>query len=147
MKGCKQGMAGIFDAFVFLGIASLVSVSMLTAFAAPSPLEEERQQRVEDSLTVLLRTTVKDADGNARALQDLLLTGRGADDGTEEEIALTLELLLPGWEWTWSARRSGIEIAVVSTSAVVPEGTVYCSIVRETLQGEVVEYRLEAWLT
>jgi hypothetical protein len=147
MRRSKQGMAGIFDAFVFLAIASLVSVSLLTSFVPPSPAEEERQRRVEDSLTVLLRTTVKDADGNGRALQHLLLTGRGANDGMEEEIAMTLELLLPGWEWTWSARRSGIEIAAVSTSDVVPEGTVYCSIVRETLQGEAVEYRLEAWLT
>ncbi len=147
MRRSKQGMAGIFDAFVFLAIASLVSVSLLTSFVPPSPAEEERQRRVEDSLTVLLRTTVKDADGNARTLQDLLLTGRGANDSMEEEIAMTLELLLPGWEWTWSARRSGIEIAAVATSDVVPEGTVYCSIVRETLQGEAVEYRLEAWLT
>ncbi len=139
-------MAGIFDAFVFLAIASLVSVSLLTAFGAPSPEEGEEQRRVEDSLTVLLRATVIDSDGNARSLQEMYLSRSVTGDGIEDEITMTLEMLLPGWEWRWSVHRSGIEVAVVATNMIVPEGTVYCSIIHSALLGEAVEYRLAAWL-
>lgn len=146
MRWGNEGMAGIFDAFVFLAIASLVSVSLLAAFTAPSPEEGEEQRRVEDSLTVLLRMTVTGADGNVRALQETLLMSGGAGERVEEKISMTLEMLLPGWEWRWSVHRSGTELAAVSSSSIVPEGTVYCSIVRGTLHGELVEHRLEAWL-
>jgi hypothetical protein len=146
MRWSREGMAGIFDAFVFLAIASLVSVSLLAAFSAPSLEEGEEQQRVEDSLTVLLRTTVKGADSNAQVLQEVFLMSKDVGQEMEVQISMTLDLLLPGWDWRWSVHRSGTEIAVVSISPIVPEGTVYCSIVRQTFHGEVVEYRLEAWL-
>ena len=146
MKGSREGMAGIFDAFVFLAIASLVSVSLLAAVDGPSPEEGEQQQRIEDSLTVLLRATVRDGDGNARSLQEVYLSRSGTQDSIDDEITMTLGMLLPGWEWRWSVHRSGNEVAAVATSEIVPEGTVYCSTAQSTLLGEVVKYRLEAWL-
>ncbi len=140
----KHAMAGLFDAFVFLAIAALVSVSLLTALSPSAEKEGDGQQQVESTLTVVLRSTVRDGDGNSRSVQETLLSSGGADNGSEEHIARTLDLLLPGWEWRWTVHRADGD-EVLSNSDEQAPGAVHCSIAHSTFQGQAVEYRLEAW--
>lgn len=143
MRRDRRALAGIFDALIFLAIASLVSVSMLSALGGPSPTEDDRYKRVDAAHTVLLRSTVIDARGNQATIEEVFKLDQVERAGYENNITAILDLLLPGTEWRWSVVNGGRSWAY--GNVVVPEGEVYCSIVRAPFNGSEVEYRLDAW--
>lgn len=143
----RTGMAAIFDALVFIAVASVASTTLLTAFSDKMPEMGDEQELVENAHMVLLRSTVSGPNGNPYSVQELFLIADGVENGIAEHIPMALELLLPGWNWCWTVERGGKEVAVIVHGQAGADITLYCSITHVTYQGEQVEYRLEAWPT
>ena len=135
----------MFDALMFLAVASVVSVTLLAAFGDRTSAGDDRQEMVENVHTVLLRSTAIGHDNNSHPVQELLVAARGGEEATEATVHRTLELLLPGWDWCWSVHRDGSKVMELSHGRSVAGATVYCSITRTSYQNEQIEYRLEAW--
>jgi hypothetical protein len=141
----SDGVAALFDALMFLAITSVVSVALLSAFTGHAVTEQNGvQERVEATHLVLLRSTMTDGTGNPHSLEELFKLGiieNGRHDG---QIVGTLDHLLAGMEWRWSALWAG---GTFVTGSPDPPGAaaVYCSLVRAPLDGGEVTFRLEAW--
>lgn len=138
-------MAGMFDALMFLAVASVVSVTLLAAFGERTSAGDDRHEMVEDAHLVLLRSTAVGPDGNPHSVQELFVTAVCGDDVTKGKVHRTLELLLPGWDWCWSVHRGGSVVVEVYHGRSGVGESIYCSIVRTSYQDEQIEYRLEAW--
>ena len=144
MIGERTGLTAIFDALIFLAIASLVSVTLLTALGAPSSHSDEGVvSRVSSSHLVMLRTTVADSSGNPCTLEDLFKLESVDVRRYEDNLTLVLDLLLTGLEWRWTVEHEGH--LWTFGDEVGPSGDLFSSIVRAPFDGSVVEYRLEAW--
>lgn len=142
----KRGIAGLFDALIFLAIASVVSVALLSAFAPQTlgPLGKE-QERVEAAHTVLLRSTVFDEAGNSHTVEELFKTGAvqgGEYDGRLRDV---LDHLLPGMAWRWTVLSDEGAFALGTTDVPGKGVPLFCSLVHAPMGGEVVDFRLVAW--
>ncbi|MDW5563657.1 MAG: hypothetical protein SA339_10560 [Methanomassiliicoccus sp.] len=142
MRRDRRALAGLFDALIFLAIASLVSVSLLSAIGV-SHDDGRRDHRVDAVHTALLRSTVDDSMGNPCSVQDLFKLEVVGPKDHEEEISSVLELLLIGKEWRWSVIYG--ERSWSYGTDTVPDDTVRCSVVRAPFNGSFIEYRLEVW--
>jgi hypothetical protein len=144
MKRDRRAIAGLFDALIFLAIASLVSVSLLSALGGPASADDEMQKKVDAAHRVLLRTTVDDPRGNPTPIEEMFKIDSVEGMECGKNITMVLDLLLPGTEWRWSAEKGDRSWAFGNES--VPGGTIYCSIIRAPFNGSVVEYRLDVWI-
>ncbi|MBI0584087.1 MAG: hypothetical protein ISF22_07655 [Methanomassiliicoccus sp.] len=139
----RRALAGLFDALIFLAIAALVSVSLLSMLGAPSSETDDREMdRVEAAHTVLLRSTVIDASGNPGSLERLFMLENVDGGRYENNITLVLDLLLPGREWRWSVHYGDRSWTF---GGEVMAGEVHCSILRTSFDGSELEFRLESW--
>lgn len=143
MRQDRRALAGLFDALIFLAIASLVSVSLLSVLGGPSPAGGHQGERVDASHTALLRSTVPDEKGNQVTIEELFMLQLADRVDIEGNITSILDLLLPGTEWRWSVQIGSKNWSFGRTE--IPPGPVYCSIVRAPFNGFEVIYRLECW--
>lgn len=143
MRLDRRGLAGLFDALIFLTIASLVSVSLLSALGAPSSAGDRQSERVDAAHVVLLRSTVPDAAGNQISVEEIFMLQLADRVDCGDNITGMLDLLLPGTEWRWTVE-SGPHNWTFGR-ATVPPGPVYCSVVRAPFNGSEVVYRLDCW--
>jgi len=143
MRRDKRALAGILDALIFLAIASLVAVSLLSACGHPSRSDDAVGERVDAAHAVLLRSTVLDAQGNSMTVEEAFKLGTLGPDVYENNVTMVLDLLLPGMEWRWSVER-GADTWTYGDQEV-PTGEVYCSLIRAPLDDAELIYRLDAW--
>jgi hypothetical protein len=142
----RDGIAALFDALVFLAIASVVSVALLSAFSGTDPGPEGGlQSRVEAAHLVLLRSSVKDGDGNAHSLEALCKLNSELGTEHREHIEDIMDLLLSGLGWRWTVQCGDTGTDLGSTAVPGPGEPVYCSLVRAPIGDEAVVFRLEAW--
>lgn len=140
----KEGIAALFDALIFLAIAALVSVVLLSAFSGGERGPDgEQQTRVEAAHLVLLRSTVEDEVGNNHTVEEMFKLNSVA--GSAVHIEATMDLLLPGLEWRWTVQCGGTSTGYGSTTAPGAGEPLFCSQVRAPLDGAEVVFRLEAW--
>lgn len=138
----RGGLAGLFDALIFLAIASLVSVSLLSALSAPSSHQEAGSGRVDAAHSVLLRSTVSDARGNPLTIEEVFKL-RASGDAYASNISMVLGLLLQGLEWRWTVETPSRPYAFGQET--VADGPILCSVIRAPFDGGEVVFRLEAW--
>lgn len=138
----RRGIAGLFDALIFLAIASLVSASLIASLSAHGSSVEARNERIDTAHTVLLRSTVNDSRGNPVTIEELFKL-RDSGGSYEDHITAVLDLLLPRSGWRWSVERG--EHRWTFGSGSVPEGDVICSVLRAPIGDQEVVYRLDAW--
>lgn len=142
----KDGVAALFDALIFLAIAALVSVALLSAFnGGERGPDGEQRSRVEAAHLVLLRSTVEDDGGNNHSLEELFKVNYRAGTGIRDHIEATMDLLLPGLEWRWTVRCQDTTAGYGSTTGPGPGEPLFCSLVRAPLGSEEVVFRLEVW--
>ncbi len=148
MMGKRDGIAALFDALIFLAIASLVSVALFSAFNAEDrePCGDERS-RVEAAHQVLLRSTIEDNEGNALSLEELFKLSGPEGWVNKERIEKILDLLLPGLGWKWTVLSGENMIDYGSAPVPGPGEPLFCSLVRAPINGEEMVFRLEAWST
>jgi hypothetical protein len=143
MRNDRRGLAGLFDALIFLTVASVVSVSLLSALGGTSSAGSEQDERVDAVHNVLLRSTVIDGRGNPISIEEEFKLNTGDRTGLEDNISAILDLLLPGSEWRWSVEH-GPRVWTFGKD-IVPDGPVHCSIARAPFNGGEVVYRLDVW--
>jgi hypothetical protein len=96
-KSDRKGMAALFDALMFLSVMSVVSVTVLVAFAPTRPGDNDTQSYVQKCHSVLLGTTLRSwSDSSARlmpvsdAIAALLAIGKPLPDRISSEIGAML---------------------------------------------------------
>jgi hypothetical protein len=142
MRRDRRGLAGLFDALIFLAIASLVSVSLLSALGGQQPHREVGSERTDIVHEVLLRSTVADVRGNPVTIEEAFKLG-ASGERYGGNISMVLDLLLPGSGWQWTVETSSRSYAFGSEA--VTSGPVYCSVVRAPIDGGEVVFRLQVW--
>ncbi len=142
----KDAIAALFDALVFLSIAALVSVALLSAFSGGEGRPNgEQQTRVDAAHLVLLRSTVEDGDGNNHSVEELFKLNGVAGSEVRVHIETTMDLLVSGSGWRWTVTCGDFSV-VYGTSTVPGAGEpLFCSLVRAPLDGEEMVFRLEVW--
>jgi hypothetical protein len=144
----RDGIAALFDALIFLAIASLVAVALLSAFSGGEQgPDEEVQSRVEAAHLVLLRSTLRDAGGNDHPVEELFKLEGVGDGEYQDPIEDVTDLLLPGLGWRWTVQCGDTILSYGSATLPGPREPLFCSLVRAPLNGEEVVFRLEAWST
>ena len=140
------GIAGLFDALLFLAIASVVSVALLSAFShqAAGPLGRE-QDRVEAAHTVLLRSTVVDGAGNSLSVEELFKIEAVEEGEYGIRLGGMLEHLLSGMGWCWTVRHDDHTFTIGSSDLPGIDQPLFCSKVSAPMEGGEVTFRLEAW--
>lgn len=139
----RRALAGILDALIFLAIASLVAVSLLSAYGHTYRSDDAVSERVDAAHAVLLRSTVLDVQGNFMTVEEAFKLETVGPCVYENNVTMALDLLLPGMEWRWSVERGAGTWTYGDQE--VPKGEVYCSLVRAPLDNGEVIYRLDAW--
>jgi hypothetical protein len=109
-KSDRKGMAALFDALMFLSVMSVVSVTVLVAFAPTRPGDNDTQSYVQKCHSVLLGTTLRSwSDSSARlmpisdAIAALLAIGKPLPDRISSEIGAMLRgLFEPQFRAEWT---------------------------------------------
>jgi hypothetical protein len=142
----KRGIAGLFDALLFLAIVSVVSAALLSAFShqAAGPLGRE-QDRVEAAHTVLLRSTVVDGAGNSLSVEELFKIEAVEQGEYDVRLGGMLEHLLSGMRWCWTVQHDDHTFTIGSADLPGMDEPLFCSKVSAPLEGGEVTFRLEAW--
>ena len=143
MRPDRRGLAGLFDALIFLAIASLVSVSLLSALGGLSPAGGHQSERVDAAHITLLRSTVLDEQGNQVTIEELFMLKLAERVDRGKNITSILDLLLPGTEWRWSVQTDSQNWCFGRTTIL--SGPVFCSTFRAPFNGSEVVYRLDCW--
>ena len=139
----KEGVAALFDAMMFLAIAAVVSVALLSTFSGQQDEVAGRmQEEVEAAHLVLLRSTVVDGMGNAHPIEELFKLGE-VNDNADENITTILDLLIPGSDWRWTVERGGLTHSISTMPTWPGEGAVFCSVIRAPIDGGEICFRLE----
>lgn len=148
MRRDRRGMAAMFDALMFLAVASIVSVALLGAFSgAAGPQDQAVQEKVEAAHLVLLRSTL--AGGSGDNITVLEMTAAEVADRAQgsslDMAAEALPLLLPGMGFEWRVECG--ERTLVTSSSGPPAGSdIYCSQVDMGMPWGQVVFRLRAWV-
>jgi hypothetical protein len=143
MRSDRRALAGLFDALVFLAIASLVSVTMLSAMGGTSSANDRQSERVDAAHMALLRSTVPDDQGNQMTIEEIFMLRRTDRVNCEANITSILDLMLSGNGWRWSVE-TGSENWTFGTT-ILPPGPICCSVVRAPFNGSEVVFRLDCW--
>ena len=138
MKKSNNGQSAIFDALIFLAVASVVSASLMGAVATPEQSSDtETQSFVERAHSILLRTTPRpselaslslDIGGNKTlTLFEVIVLGlvtaeqmSSPDplDNMKGCLAAVLDgLLTPGYDYAWWAEHNSTIIHISSLSS------------------------------
>lgn len=148
MRRDRRGVAAMFDALMFLAVASVVSVVLLGAFSGASgPQDKVVQEKVEAAHLVLLRSTLPSGSGNNITVMEMAAAEViGTRSGSSIDMASeALPLLLPGMGFLWEVGCG--ESSMMASSSVPPGGSdIYCSLIDADMPWGKVTFRLKAWI-
>ncbi|WP_147654417.1 hypothetical protein [Methanomassiliicoccus luminyensis] len=147
MRRDRRGMAAMFDAVMFLAVASVVSVALLGVFSAvDAPQDPAVMERVEAAHQVLLRSTLSSSTGNNLTVMEMAATEvmYGTSQSSLDMASEALPTLIPGMEFRWEAWCG--ERSMTTSPASLPGGSdVYCSMADVDMPWGKVTFRLRAW--
>ena len=134
----RLGIAGLFDALIFLAVASLVSVSLIATLSAHvAPVERERGSSSPHRTSPFYRERFPRNPSTVEELFKLrgqvMVAKSMSRCARPSAAAFRMEMVRGTREHRWAFG-----------SKQVPNGDVICSIF-SPIDGQEVTYRLEAW--
>jgi hypothetical protein len=142
----SDGIAALFDALIFLAIASLVSTALLSAFSGDlTKADDSLQTKVEAAHLVLLRSTIIDDEGNGHPVEEMFKLKSVREGEYRDHIGDITDLLLPGLGWKWPVQVGETTLGYGPASIPGPREPLFCSLVHAPLNGTEMVFRLEVW--